>query len=306
MRLFFQVTGVLIILIAAGLLSRAVQFLQAAGDLETVDNAVYNLTDVHWLTIDSEAGNFLAGIFGWDPRPSVEQVVVYAAYLVPALVLFFWRGRAGPSPAPQPPGHRHRLSPRRGTAGRGRRGRRRRRPPPRCAPRRAGGRRAARPCRAARPSAAPRRPAPPSPRAPPRPAPRGGWRRRARAGASGHAVAGVEERHAGAAALDAVGGRPVGQAQAAPATPRPRTPSCTSSSTRSTTASTRPAPSTSRATVVAHGRRRSVEDLPDQRDEVEQADDADRADDRVGELPQRPRGTGSACPWRPRARGGPR
>ena len=34
-------------------------------------------------------GVFLAGIFGWDPRPSFEQVVVYLAYLIPSLVFFF-------------------------------------------------------------------------------------------------------------------------------------------------------------------------------------------------------------------------
>jgi high-affinity iron transporter len=90
LRAFFQVTGVLIIMFAAGLLSRAVQFLQAAGDLDTLNNAAYNLTMYHWLTVDSEAGKFLAGIFGWDPRPSAEQVAVYLLYLVPALVAFFW------------------------------------------------------------------------------------------------------------------------------------------------------------------------------------------------------------------------
>jgi high-affinity iron transporter len=107
MRAFFQVTGVLIIMFAAGLLSRAVQLLQAAGDLGTVDGAFYNLTMVHWLTVDSEAGRFLAGIFGWDPRPSAEQVLVYLLFAVPVLVAFF-RGADGPPrrrvPAASPPG----------------------------------------------------------------------------------------------------------------------------------------------------------------------------------------------------------
>lgn len=96
LKAFFQVTGVLIIMFAAGLLSRAVQFLQAAGDLDTINNAAYNLTMYHWLTVDSEVGKFLAGIFGWDPRPSVEQVAVYLLYLVPALIAFFWGGRRRP------------------------------------------------------------------------------------------------------------------------------------------------------------------------------------------------------------------
>lgn len=100
MKAFFEVTGVLIIMFAAGLLSRAVQFLQAAGDLGTADNAVYDLTGFHWLTIDSEAGKFLAGILGWDPRPSMEQVLVYLLFLVPVLVAFFWKPKARPVESP--------------------------------------------------------------------------------------------------------------------------------------------------------------------------------------------------------------
>ena len=98
MRLFFQVTGVLLILFAAGLCARAVQFLQAAGDVGTANDAAYNLTGFDWLTESTQSGKFLAGIFGWDPRPSVEQVAVYLLYLVPVLVAFFWVGRR-PAPA---------------------------------------------------------------------------------------------------------------------------------------------------------------------------------------------------------------
>jgi high-affinity iron transporter len=92
LRRFFQVTGVLIILFAAGLLSRGVLFLQSASDLGTVNNAVYDVTGQRWLTLDTQSGRFLAGIFGWDPRPSFEQVLVYVLYLVPVLFLFFWDG----------------------------------------------------------------------------------------------------------------------------------------------------------------------------------------------------------------------
>ncbi|MBJ7455094.1 MAG: FTR1 family protein [Thermoleophilia bacterium] len=102
---FFQVTGVLIIAFAAGLLSRAVQFLQAAGDLGTLNDAAYNLTGLTWLTVQTESGRFLAGILGWDPRPSAEQVAVYVLYLVPVLVVFFRgrprRPRNDPVPSPE-------------------------------------------------------------------------------------------------------------------------------------------------------------------------------------------------------------
>jgi high-affinity iron transporter len=89
MRKFFLVTGALIILFAAGLLARAVLFLQASGDMGTWNNAVYNLTQYRWLTQQSQVGRFLAGIFGWDPRPSIEQVIAYFAYLLPVGFLYF-------------------------------------------------------------------------------------------------------------------------------------------------------------------------------------------------------------------------
>ena len=113
MRIFFQVTGVLIILFAAGLLSRSVQFFQAAGDLGTVNNAAYDVTGASWLTIDTESGKVLAGILGWDPRPSIEQVVVYFGYLIPVLVAFFWsprRSRPAAGPGADLRGRRLRLS----------------------------------------------------------------------------------------------------------------------------------------------------------------------------------------------------
>jgi high-affinity iron transporter len=88
MRSFFQVTGVLIIIFAAGLVSKGIAFLQ--GQTSVV---VYNVSGIHWLTAQSEVGKFLAGIFGWDPAPSVLQFIGYWAYLVPALVFFFWTPR---------------------------------------------------------------------------------------------------------------------------------------------------------------------------------------------------------------------
>jgi high-affinity iron transporter len=89
LRRFFLVTGALIILFAAGLLARAVQFVQASNDIGSMNDAFYNVTRYHWLTVQTQFGRFLAGIFGWDPRPSIEQVVAYVAFLVPTGVAYF-------------------------------------------------------------------------------------------------------------------------------------------------------------------------------------------------------------------------
>lgn len=103
MKAFFKVTGMVLIVFAAGLAARTVLFLQASGDLGSFNfNGVYDLRSVTWLTQRSEVGKFLAAMFGWDPRPSIEQVVAWAAYLLPVSWLFLRTGRtpAAASPAP--------------------------------------------------------------------------------------------------------------------------------------------------------------------------------------------------------------
>jgi high-affinity iron transporter len=88
MRQFFTVTGLVLIVFAAGLVSRTVLWLQLAGELGTVWNNVYDLTAYRWLTVDTESGKFLGAMLGWDPRPSIEQVVAYLAFLVTVSWLF--------------------------------------------------------------------------------------------------------------------------------------------------------------------------------------------------------------------------
>lgn len=81
MRQFFTVTGLVLLVFAAGLVSRTVLYLQLAGELGTVWNNVYDLTGYPWLTVNTETGRFLGAMLGWDPRPSIEQVVAYLAFL---------------------------------------------------------------------------------------------------------------------------------------------------------------------------------------------------------------------------------
>jgi high-affinity iron transporter len=95
MRAFFQVTGVVVIVFAAGLLARTVMFLQNSGDLGSLNDALYDLTAHRWLTGRTEVGKFLSAMLGWDARPSIEQVVVWAAYIVPVLTMFLAGTRRG-------------------------------------------------------------------------------------------------------------------------------------------------------------------------------------------------------------------
>ncbi|HEX2039313.1 MAG TPA: FTR1 family protein [Acidimicrobiales bacterium] len=99
MRAFFRVTGMIIVVFAAGLMARTALFLQAAGDLGTLADSVYDVTSVDWLTQRTEFGKMLAALFGWDPRPSIEQVVAWVGYFVPVTYLFLREPKADARPA---------------------------------------------------------------------------------------------------------------------------------------------------------------------------------------------------------------
>ncbi len=107
MQLFFKVTGMVLVIFAAGLCAKSVGFLQNPvppfiGSWNL--NGIYDLRQYSWLTGETEVGKFLIAMFGWDPRPSIEQVVVYFAYLIPVTWLFLRKPSASAAtPAPGAP-----------------------------------------------------------------------------------------------------------------------------------------------------------------------------------------------------------
>ncbi len=103
MKQFFTVTGVMLIVFAAGLLARAVAYLQSAGAAMVLTGNAYDVTRYESLTTSSEIGKFLAAMTGWDPRPSYLQVLVWVLYLVVVSSLFLRRS-APSQPAPAPAG----------------------------------------------------------------------------------------------------------------------------------------------------------------------------------------------------------
>lgn len=100
MRTFFTATGLVLILFGAGLLAHAVQLLQATGDLGSFDlNGVYDLRSHPWLTEQTEIGRFLAALVGWDPRPSIEQIVAWVGYLLPVSAIYVAPSSVARAPA---------------------------------------------------------------------------------------------------------------------------------------------------------------------------------------------------------------
>jgi high-affinity iron transporter len=87
LRAFFRVTGILLILFAAGLVSKGIHEFQEVGILPTF---VEHLWQVDFLNPDtSTLGRWLASLFGWSPSPSLLMVLGYVAYVVPVGISFF-------------------------------------------------------------------------------------------------------------------------------------------------------------------------------------------------------------------------
>jgi high-affinity iron transporter len=77
-RAFFRVTGILLVLFAAGLVAHGVHELQEARLLPTIVEHVWNVNPI--LSEDSTLGLFLKALFGYNGNPSLIEVLSYVAY----------------------------------------------------------------------------------------------------------------------------------------------------------------------------------------------------------------------------------
>jgi high-affinity iron transporter len=87
---FFNISGALLMVLAAGLLVNGLKELHEIG---AVPNLGPRLWDTYHVIADnSDFGRFLSTIFGYDSSPFLGLVIAYGAYLVPTLA-FFLLGR---------------------------------------------------------------------------------------------------------------------------------------------------------------------------------------------------------------------
>jgi high-affinity iron transporter len=91
LRVFFQVTGVLLLFVAAGLAASGVNKLIGLGYLSPIVPQLWNTA---WLVRDdSPIGAVLGALVGYRSRPSLLEVMVYVGYIPPVLWLL-WRADA--------------------------------------------------------------------------------------------------------------------------------------------------------------------------------------------------------------------
>ncbi len=91
---FFTWTGIALIVVAAGVLSYAVHDLQEAGIITFGAATAWDFTS--WYSVTSWYGSILKGVFNFSPEPTVVDVVVWWAYLIPVMALFV-RGLGRPT-----------------------------------------------------------------------------------------------------------------------------------------------------------------------------------------------------------------
>lgn len=87
LRRFFQVTGILLILFAAGLVAHSVHEFNEVGWIPAVIEHVWDVNPI--LDETSLIGQLLRTLFGYNGNPSLTEIIAYFAYLI--VVSIFWR-----------------------------------------------------------------------------------------------------------------------------------------------------------------------------------------------------------------------
>lgn len=95
---FFRITGVVLVVVAAGLFATAAHTGHEAGWINVGQEQVLDLS---WLVRPGTVlAGVLTGVLGLVPKPVVVEVVVYLAYLIPVVLYVLWPTRRPPAPTP--------------------------------------------------------------------------------------------------------------------------------------------------------------------------------------------------------------
>lgn len=90
MKRFFQITGVILLVMSAGMLVSAIGRLESAGWVPQILAHVWNTS---WLVDDrSHLGHLLSGFLGYRSKPSLTEVLAYVLYFM--TVVFWLRGES--------------------------------------------------------------------------------------------------------------------------------------------------------------------------------------------------------------------
>ena len=89
---FFTITGVALIIIAAGVLSYGIHEFQELGYFPGVDSFLWDVTP--WIAKESLLGSLLGGLVGFDTTTSFVQFVGWSIYLLAVLIPYLSKGKS--------------------------------------------------------------------------------------------------------------------------------------------------------------------------------------------------------------------
>ena len=90
LKRFFQITGILLIFFAAGLVAHSFHALNELGWIPPVIEHIWNLNPL--LNDQSTLGQLLAALFGYNGSPSLTEVLAYALYFGVVALGLQWAG----------------------------------------------------------------------------------------------------------------------------------------------------------------------------------------------------------------------
>jgi len=93
---FFRITGVFLVLIAAGLVLGALRTAHEAGWVTIGQQQVFDFSS--WMPGKSVQGALITGLFGIPADPRLVEVLGWLLYTVPVLVVFLWPSRPVTAP----------------------------------------------------------------------------------------------------------------------------------------------------------------------------------------------------------------
>jgi len=88
---FFRITGLILVFVAAGLLSTALHTGHEAGWINSLQGQALDLT---WLVQPGTiSGSLLTGILGLQPTPTIGEAGIYVLYALPMVLYVLWPDR---------------------------------------------------------------------------------------------------------------------------------------------------------------------------------------------------------------------
>ncbi|MFO3796238.1 MAG: FTR1 family protein, partial [Anaerolineales bacterium] len=98
LRRFFQVTSILLLLFAAGLIAHGVHEFNEIGWIPPIIEHVWDINP--WLDENSILGSLLKALFGYNGNPSLSEVLAYLLYLI-GILAWIRRENQRVQPLPQ-------------------------------------------------------------------------------------------------------------------------------------------------------------------------------------------------------------